>query len=62
MLRETLTGTAAGAVGTVALNVTTYADMAIRGRPPSSVPAEVAGKLTPHLAYGLLTAVPTMPY
>ena len=46
MLRETLTGTAAGAVGTVALNVTTYADMAIRGCPPSSVPAEVAGKVT----------------
>ena len=46
MLREVLTGTAAGAVGTVALNVTTYADMVLRGRPPSSVPAEVAGKLT----------------
>jgi hypothetical protein len=38
-------GTAAGAVGTVALNATTYADMAIRGRPSSSVPAEVAAKL-----------------
>jgi hypothetical protein len=45
MLREVLMGTAAGAVGTVALNMTTYADMAVRGRPSSSVPAEVAGKL-----------------
>jgi hypothetical protein len=45
VLREALMGTAAGAVGTVALNVTTYADMAIRGRPSSSVPAEVAGRL-----------------
>lgn len=45
MIREVLMGAAAGAVGTVALNATTYADMAIRGRPSSSVPAEVAGKL-----------------
>ncbi len=45
MLRQVLMGTAAGAVGTVALNVTTYADMALRGRPSSSVPAQVAGKL-----------------
>ncbi len=45
MLRDALLGTAAGAVGTVALNATTYADMALRGRPSSSVPAEVAGKL-----------------
>ena len=45
MLREALTGAAAGAVGTVALNAATYADMAINGRPASSVPAEVAGGL-----------------
>ena len=45
MLREALIGTAAGAVGTVALNGVTYADMAIRGRPASSVPAQVAGEL-----------------
>ncbi len=38
-------GMVAGAVGTVALNVTTYADMVIRARSSSSVPAEVAGKL-----------------
>jgi hypothetical protein len=45
MFREALMGTAAGAVGTVALNVTTYADMAIRARPSSSVPSQVAGEL-----------------
>ena len=45
MLREALTGAAAGAVGTVALNAVTYADMAINGRPASSVPAEVASGL-----------------
>jgi hypothetical protein len=38
-------GVAAGAVGTVALNVTTYTDMALRGRPANSAPAQVAGKL-----------------
>jgi hypothetical protein len=45
MLREVLMGTAAGAAGTVALNVTTYADMVVRARPSSSVPSQVAGKL-----------------
>ena len=45
MLREMLIGTAAGAIGTVALNAVTYGDMAVRGRPASSVPAQVAGKL-----------------
>ena len=45
ILRSLLVGDAAGAVGTVALNATTYADMAFRGRPSSTVPAEVAGKL-----------------
>jgi hypothetical protein len=46
MLRQILRGTAAGAVGTVALNITTYLDMTLRGRASSGVPAEVAGKLT----------------
>ena len=45
MLRHLLMGTAAGAVGTVALNVACYADMAIRGRPSSRVPAKMAGVL-----------------
>ncbi len=45
MLRQALIGATAGALGTVALNVTTYADMAIRGRSASSVPADLAGTL-----------------
>jgi hypothetical protein len=35
----------AGAVGTSVLNTVTYLDMAVRGRPASSVPSETAGKL-----------------
>lgn len=45
MLRRLLTGAAAGAVGTVALNATTYADMTLRARSGSSVPDEVAGRI-----------------
>ncbi len=41
MLRQALMGTAAGAVGTVALNITTYVDMALRARPSSEVPAKI---------------------
>lgn len=44
MLRGAPMGAATGAVDT-ALNVTTYAGAAIRGRATGSVPAEVAGKL-----------------
>jgi hypothetical protein len=40
-----LLGSAAGAVGTVALNAVTYGDMIVRGRPASSVPSQVAGQL-----------------
>lgn len=40
-----LAGAAAGAAGTVALNAATYADMVIRARPASSVPATVAARL-----------------
>lgn len=45
MPHRALTGLMAGAAGTVALNVATYLDMAIRGRPPSQTPAQVAGEL-----------------
>src|SRR5205823_4531568 len=45
VLPNLLMGMAAGAAGTVALNVATYADMALRGRPSSSVPAKMAGIL-----------------
>ncbi len=53
MLREMLVGTAAGAVGTVALNGVTYGDMVVRGRPPSSVPSQVAGQLIDKLGIDL---------
>ncbi|MGI9058604.1 MAG: hypothetical protein ACR2H5_08490 [Ktedonobacteraceae bacterium] len=45
MFREALVGVVAGAVGTVALNVATYADMAIRARPSSSAPSKMVGIL-----------------
>lgn len=40
-----IAGLAAGAAGTAALNVLTYMDMAARGRPSSTVPAELAERL-----------------
>ncbi|MYV43836.1 hypothetical protein GT030_34495 [Streptomyces sp. SID1328] len=45
MIHSILRGSAAGAAGTTALNATSYADMALRGRSASDVPAEAAGKL-----------------
>lgn len=45
MLRGVARGMAAGAIGTLTLNVVTYADMAIRGRPSSEAPAKLAGIL-----------------
>jgi hypothetical protein len=41
MMRQLLTGAAAGAAGTAALNAVTYADMALRGRPASDTPERV---------------------
>ena len=45
MLRDTLIGVVAGAVGTVALDIASYADMALRGRPASNAPAKLASTL-----------------
>jgi hypothetical protein len=45
MLSDALIGAVAGAVGTVALDVATYADMAIRGRSSSGAPAQMIGIL-----------------
>jgi hypothetical protein len=45
VLREMLLGTAAGAVGMLALNAATYTDMAVRVRPSSSMLTEGAGRL-----------------
>jgi hypothetical protein len=38
-------GALAGAAGTAALDAVTYADMALRGRPPSELPDNMARKL-----------------
>lgn len=38
-------GAVAGAAGTVALNLATYLDMAVRGRPPSGTPGQSVQKL-----------------
>ena len=45
MPSNVLLGTVAGAAGTMALDITTYGDMLLRGRPASGVPAKVAGIL-----------------
>ncbi|MFD7206181.1 hypothetical protein [Streptomyces sp. NPDC059893] len=41
MIRTIVRGCAAGAAGTTALNAVSYADMALRGRPASSVPEKL---------------------
>ncbi|MBA3233886.1 MAG: hypothetical protein H0T17_08075 [Propionibacteriales bacterium] len=45
MIRQILTGAAAGAAGTTALNAVTYLDMAIRARPTSSTPEDTVDEL-----------------
>jgi hypothetical protein len=55
MLREGLLGAVAGAAGTLAIEVTTYGDMLLRGRSASSVPARVAGVLADDLDLPFLT-------
>lgn len=45
MLRDTFRGLVAGAMGTAALNIATYTDMAIRGRPSSSAPSKLISTL-----------------
>src|SRR5690349_12413573 len=45
----TVRGMVAGAAGTVALNLATYADMALRGRSSSSAPSKMIDKVTKRL-------------
>jgi hypothetical protein len=45
MVGWVLRGAAAGAAGTTVLNVVTYLDMAVRGRPASSTPENTVEKL-----------------
>ena len=55
MMRDGLLGLVAGATGTLALEITTYGDMLVRGRPPSSVPARMAGVLADRLGIEALS-------
>ncbi len=48
-MNRLLRGAIAGAAGTIALDLTTYGDMLVRGRGASSVPAQVAGVLAEQL-------------
>ena len=45
VLQGLIAGAAAGAAGTTALNLVTYADMVWRGRPASSVPEQTVERL-----------------
>lgn len=58
MRRHLIVGLAAGAAGTAALNIVTYLDMAVRARPSSEVPAEVAEKMAEKGGVDLATGVP----
>jgi hypothetical protein len=53
MLESMAHGAIAGAVGTLALNATSYLDMLVRGRAPSEVPARAAGELANRLGVNL---------
>jgi hypothetical protein len=55
-MRSLLAGTAAGAVGTAALNIATYADMALRGRPASETPAKLVKSFAASLGIDALAA------
>lgn len=46
MRRELISGVLAGAAGTTALEAVAYADMAVRGRPGSELPARTVETLT----------------
>lgn len=45
MIENVMRGAGAGAIGTLALNASTYLDVMLRGRPPSSIPSKAAGRV-----------------
>lgn len=55
-IRSVLVGTAAGAVGTAALNIASYADMASRGRPASDTPATMVKNVASSIGIDALAA------
>lgn len=56
VIRSVLVGTAAGAVGTAALNIATYTDMASRGRPSSDTPATMVKNVASSIGIDALSA------
>lgn len=55
MVRNVMLGLTAGAAGTVALNIVTYLDMAVRGRPSSGVPAQIVDTVAKKAEISLAT-------
>ena len=53
MAKRIVAGLAAGAAGTLALNVTSYLDMLVRGRPASELPGKVAGRIADEIGMPL---------
>ena len=53
MANRIVAGLAAGAAGTLALNVATYVDMLVRGRSASTLPGDVAGRLADEIGLPL---------
>jgi hypothetical protein len=51
MIRRLARGLAAGATGTIALELTTYLDMLVRGRPPSDQPDRLGSALSDHVGF-----------
>lgn len=52
MLRSIVAGAIAGAAGELALNIVTYGDMLVRGRPASEMPATVARRMAETVGIG----------
>jgi hypothetical protein len=57
MLKRFGFGLASGAVGTAALNMATFLDMVVRGRPASDLPEQAASELTNKLGWKLSNGV-----
>ena len=53
MANRIVAGLAAGAAGTLALNVAAYLDMLVRGRPASKLPGDVAGRIADEIGLPL---------
>lgn len=59
MLHRVVRGAIAGATGTMALDLTTYGDMLLRGRAASGVPASIAGVMADALRIAPLASSTT---